>query len=83
MSQSIPDMLRANGEIPCKSCPRDFPFPATHIANAHGGNRGVSTAWDWPLCASHVEHGMVAGWFPIRGIDEAPSYDPEPRVISQ
>lgn len=51
----------ADGPV-CRSCPADFPFPATYIATPRG------IAGEWPVCSVHVEFAMVAGWFPIRSL---------------
>lgn len=60
--------LLAIGEIPCRSCPNDWPHPARYIATAK--RIDDLSPMDWPVCSMHSEHAMVAGWFPLRTIDE-------------
>ena len=60
--------LLAVGEIPCKSCPSKWPFPARYMASAKRIDGLPPT--DWPVCEEHSQYAMVAGWFPLRTIDE-------------
>lgn len=60
---SIRDSMIARGETPCRSCPHDFPYPATHMATPRRTTGESKT--DWPLCRAHVDYAMIAGWFPI------------------
>jgi hypothetical protein len=69
-------LLTPDGKLGCMSCPSEWRFPATHIANAYGGLHEDGSSWDWPLCDAHLQHAMVAGMFPIRKVGEGPPYDP-------
>ncbi len=60
---SVREKMIERGETPCKSCPHDYPFPATHIA--HPKLIDGSTGEDWPLCSMHMPFAMCAGWFPV------------------
>lgn len=60
--------LLAVGQIPCRSCPRDYPFPAEYMASAKRIND--LPPLDWPVCRTHSEYAMVAGWFPLRTVEE-------------
>jgi hypothetical protein len=52
-----------DGLLACRSCPKKWPMPATHIA--HPKLIDGSSGADWPVCNAHMQWAMVAGWFPI------------------
>lgn len=56
---------QAQGPLMCRSCPAKFGDEAAYIANAYGANRD-GTVLDWPLCETHFQYALIAGWFPIR-----------------
>lgn len=58
-------------EIQCFSCPSDFPFPATEIATVPHRDGDGKIAFGAPLCSSHAQMALVAGWFPIFDLDSA------------
>jgi hypothetical protein len=57
--------------IACRSCPKKpYPWPAAYIASAKRIKDLPPV--DWPVCEAHMQHAMVAGWFPIRKIEDDP-----------
>ena len=53
----------------CKSCTKKFGgWPAAYVASAERIDNLPPI--DWPVCESHMQAAMCAGWFPIRTIAE-------------
>jgi len=50
----------------CFSCPE--PNPATHIATVPHKDGNGKVAFGAPLCPSHSNFALVAGWIPVHTI---------------
>lgn len=68
-----------DGLLACRSCPKKpYPWPARYMASAKRIND--LPPLDWPVCDAHMQHAMVAGWFPIRTLEEWRAEQPDAPV---